>query len=260
MKQLYLLIFLISGFLMQAQENRILISGEIRNDTVPIENVHIINKNAKKGTITNSLGQFKISVTDKDTLMISDIQFQNKIIIVNHDHLLNKYIEIDLLELTNELDEVVVQQFDDMSEELGLPNAGKIPLKKLDRNLNHYSQKSTPVVILEALLFKKGGIDDIYNIVSGNRKRDRQLKQLIQEDQLNAGKMEYVKTMRGQFQDDFFINSVKIEEEHINSYIYFCLAQNIGNLYDDGRLIEVIDVLLKSKEQYFLSLKAVDEY
>jgi len=244
---------------MQSQENRVLISGEIKNDSVPIQNVHIINKSAQKGTITNRIGQFKISVTDKDTLMISDIQFQNKIIIINHDHLLNKFIEINLLELTNELDEVIVQQFDDMSEELGLPNAGKEPLNKLDRNLNHYSQKSTPVVILEALLFKQGGIDDIYNIVSGNRKRDRKLKQLIQEDELNVSKMEYVKTIRAHFQDEFFINSVKIEEEYIDTYIYYCLAQDIGNLYDKGRLIEVIDVLLKSKDQYFQSLETVDE-
>ena len=58
---------------MQSQENRVLISGEIKNDSVPIENVHIINKSSQKGTITNRIGQFKISVTDKDTLMISDI-------------------------------------------------------------------------------------------------------------------------------------------------------------------------------------------
>lgn len=259
MKQHYLLIFLFTGLLAQAQENRVLISGEIKNDSVPIENVHIINKNAQKGTITNKQGHFKISVTDKDTLMISDIQFQDKIIIVNQDHLLTKFIEINLLELTNQLDEVIVQQFDDMSEELGLPNAGKEPLKKLDRNLNHYSQKSTPVVILEALLFKQGGIDDIYNIVSGNRKRDRKLKELMQNDELNAGKIEYVKTIRTHFQDAFFINSVKIEEEYIDTYIYYCLAQDIGNLYDKGRLIEVIDILLKSKAPYFDSLEPDEE-
>jgi len=259
MKQFYLFLLVFNGLLVSGQENRILISGEIRNDSIPIENVHIINKSAQKGVITNRLGQFKISVTDKDTLMISDIQFQNKIIIINQDHLLNKFIEINLLELTNELEEVIVQQFDDMSEELGLPNAGKKPLDKLDRNLNHYSQKTTPVVILQALLFKPGGIDDIYNIVSGNRKRDRKLKQLIEDDQLNAGKKEYVKTIRTHFQDDFFINSVKIEAAYIDSYIYYCLAQDIGNLYDKGRLIEVIDILLKSKDDYFQSLEEVDE-
>lgn len=258
MNQLYLLCFLCLGHLVHGQENRIMISGEIKNDSIPIENVHIINKNSQKGSISNHLGQFKISATDKDTLMISDIQYQNKIIVVNHNHLLNKFIEINLLELTNELDEVIVQQFDDMSEEIGLPNAGKKPLNKLERNLNHYSQKSTPVVILEALLFKPGGIDDIYNIVSGNRKRDRKLNQLIQEDRLNEQNMGYVQQMREQFQDEFFIKEVKINENDIDNYIYFCLSQGIGSLYDEGRLIEVIDVFLKSKESYVTSLEEVD--
>jgi hypothetical protein len=245
-------------FLAHGQENRILISGRVKNDTIPIENVHIINKNSQKGSITNHLGQFKITVTDKDTLMISDIQYENKIIVVNQDHLLTKYLEINLLELTNELDEVIVKQFDDMSEELGLPNAGKKPLNKLERNLNHYSQKSTPIVILEALLFKPGGIDDIYNIISGNRKQDRKLKALIEEDQRTAQNQEYVKKIKEHFQEDFFINSVKIEQEHINNYIYYCLPQGIGTLYDKGRLIEVIDIFLKSKESYYESLIEVD--
>ena len=258
MNQFTLLFFLFICFLAQGQDNRILISGKAKNDTIPVENVHIINKNSQKGSITNHLGQFKISVTDKDTLMISDIQYQNKIIIVTQDHLLTKYMEINLLELTNELDEVIVQQFDDMSEELGLPNAGKKPLNKLERNLNHYSQKSTPIVILEALLFKPGGIDDIYNIISGNRKQDRKLKALIEEDQLTANNQEYVIKIRDHFQEDFFINSVKIEQEHINNYIYYCLSKGIGPLYDKGRLIEVIDVFLKNKDSYLASLNEVD--
>jgi len=258
MNPLPLLCFLFICFSTFGQENRILISGKVKNDSIPIENVHIINKNSKKGTITNRLGQFKISVTDKDTLMISDIQYSNKIIVINQDNLLNKYLEINLLELTNELDEVIVQQFDDMSEELGLPNAGKKPLNKLERNLNHYSQKSTPIVILEALLFKPGGIDDVYNIISGNRKNDRKLKALIDEDRMTASKREYVTKIKDHFQEDFFIKSVKIDPEHINSYIFYCLPQGIGDLYDKGRLIEVIDILLKSKDSYFESLTELE--
>lgn len=258
MKHYYLILFLLTGLFLQAQENRITISGEVKNDSIPIENVHIINKNSQKGSISNKMGQFKISVTDKDTLLISDIQYQNKIMIVNRNHLVEKFISINLLELNNELDEVIVKQYDDMSKELGLPNAGKKPLNKLERNLNHYSQKSTPVVILQALLFKPGGIDDVYNIISGNRKRDRKLKQLMETDRLNENKKQYVKKIRAHFQDDFFINSAKIEKEHIDNYIYFCLPQGIMELFDKGRLIEVIDIFLKSGDSYFEDLKMTE--
>lgn len=235
-----------------------MISGEVKNDSIPIENVHIINKNSQKGSISNKMGQFKISVTDKDTLLISDIQYQNKLMVVNRNHLVEKFIYINLMELNNELDEVVVKQYDDMSKELGLPNAGKKPLNKLERNLNHYSQKSTPVVILQALLFKPGGIDDVYNIISGNRKRDRKLKQLIETDRQNESKRQYVKNIREHFQDDFFINSVNIEKESIDDYIYYCLPKGIMDLFDKGRLIEVIDIFLKSRESYFNELQMTE--
>ncbi|UCE93418.1 MAG: hypothetical protein JSV73_11535 [Flavobacteriaceae bacterium] len=255
-----LLFFLLLCFLATGQENREIISGKVLNDTIPLENVHIINKNSRKGTITNRLGGFKISAAVNDTLIISDIQFEKRIILVNQGHLLDKFIMINLLELTNELDEVIVKQYEDMSEELGLPNAGKKPLNKLERNLNHYSQKSTAVVILQALLFKPGGIDDVYNIVSGNRKRDRKLKALIEQDKEDARNLSFSKKLREQFQDDFFIKSVKIQKEHINTYINFCIPLGIINLYDKGRMIEVIDILLKNKEPYFESLNTIEEY
>ena len=257
MNQLYL--FLLLSLLLSipctGQENRVLISGEVTNDKIVVENVHVINKNSNKGSVSNKLGQFKISVNDKDTLIISDIQYQNKIVIINQDHLLKKFIIINLMELTNELDEVIVMQYDDMSEELGLPNAGKKPLAKLDRNLNAYSQKSTPVVILEALMFKAGGIDDIYNIVSGNRKKDRKLKQLMEEDKSLEMNKVHIQNLREHFQDAFFINTVLIKEDQINQYIQFCLSKGIVNLYEKGRLIEVIDIFLKNKEPYLLSLQ-----
>lgn len=257
MKQLYLLVFLsfILSIPCSGQEFGVVISGEVRNDSIPIEGVHIINKNAGKGTVSNHLGQFKITVNDKDTLMFSDIQYQNKILVINQDHLLTKFIPINLMELTNELDEVIVKQYDDMSEELGLPNAGKKPLNKLDRNLNRYSQKSTPIVILEALLFKPGGIDDIYNIVSGNRKRDRKLKQLLEEDKSIEMNKVHIQNIREHFQDAFFINTIMIREEQINQYIQFCIPKGIVDLYEKGRLIEVIDIFLKSKDEYLQSLE-----
>ena len=116
MNQLYLFILLslLLSIPCLGQKNGVLISGEVMNDTIAVENVHVINKNSNKGSVSNKLGQFKISVNDKDTLIISDIQYQNKIIIINQDHLLKKFIIINLMELTNELDEVIVMQYDDM--------------------------------------------------------------------------------------------------------------------------------------------------
>ena len=206
----------------------------------------MINKTSRKGTISNRLGQFEIRVRE---------QYVNQIVIVDRELLQKGLLEIRLEDSNNELEEVVVRQYDNMAEELSLPNAGKKPLNKLERNLNHYSQKSTPMVILETLLFKPGGIDDLYNIISGNRKRDRKLKALLEEDAKEERNKTKVELLREQFQDEFFVRDAEIPEEHINNYIRFCLTKGIGSLYDKGRLLEVIDILLKNREAYFASLQ-----
>ena len=233
-----------------SQENRSMISGTLTSDTLRIENAHVINKTSKRGSITNAQGIFKISAKEGDTLIISDIQYQGKIIVLNKQQMASANLDIELEVLTEELEEVVLEHYGNMAEELGLPNAGKAPLTKVERNLNAYSQKSTPVVILQALLFKPGGIDDIYNIISGNRKRDRKLKQLLDDDLRNEKNKSLANRIREEFNDKFFLEEVQIPEELIESYILYCIPKGIPRLYEEGRLIEVIDIFLKNKEAF----------
>ena len=244
-------------FALFSQEDRTLISGTVRSDTLLIENAHVINKTSNKGSITNQMGQFKISVKEGDTLIVSDIQYQGEILFINARHIKQENLDFNLEVLTNELEEIVVKQYRNMAKELGLPNAGKEPMSKLDRNLNAYSQKSTPMVILQALLFKPGGIDDIYNIVSGNRKRDRILKKRMNEDILEERNKSIGAQIRAYLKDDFFLKEVKISEELIDPYLRYCMSKGLPRLYREERLIEVIDILLKSKEE-FLEWNAED--
>ena len=250
MKALSFWIIICLPVLVFSQENRTLISGTVRSDTLGIENAHVINKTSNKGSITDRLGQFKISAKEGDTLIVSDIQYQGEILVLSKQQIRRGELDIELEVLTNELEEVVLRQYGNMAKELGLPNAGKKPLNKVERNLNAYSQKSTPMVILQALLFKPGGIDDIYNIVSGNRKRDRKLKQLMDEDVRQERNNALGQQIRAYLKDDFFIKEAKIPEELIEHYIQYCLSKGLPRLYREERLIEVIDIFLKSKEEF----------
>jgi hypothetical protein len=257
MKALSFWMIICLPFAIFSQEDRTLITGTVRSDTLLIENAHVINKTSNKGSITNQMGQFKISVKEGDTLIVSDIQYQGEILFINDRHIKQENLDFNLEVLTNELEEIVVKQYGNMAKELGLPNAGKEPMNKLDRNLNAYSQKSTPMVILQALLFKPGGIDDIYNIVSGNRKRDRILKQRMSEDIMTERNKSIGAQIRVYLKDDFFLKEVKIPEELIDPYIRYCMSKGLPRLYREERLIEVIDILLKSKEE-FLEWNAED--
>ena len=257
MKQFYTFIFFILSFQVYAQKELKIINGIVSSDSKAIENVHIINISSNRGTISNNFGEFKISAKENDTISFSNIQFQTKWILINIQHLNSKILKIKLFQKTNNLPEVVVQN---MAKSLGLPNADKKPLNKLERNLNAYSQKSTPMVFLDALLLgpilnnvpfvkqRKGGIDDIYNIISGNRKRDRKLKKLLDEDEKSEITQEYIQRIRDHFQDDFFTKTLKISKENINDFIEFCLPEGIVNLFEKQRYLEIVDIFIQNKE------------
>jgi len=251
-KQLYLIILLFITINLSAQEDSVIIDGLITNDSHTIENIHIINLNSKKGTISNTLGEFQIPVKLNDHIYFSGVQFSNKELLITKRHLERKKITINLIQKNNELQEVVIEN---MAVSLGLPNAGKKPLNKLERNLNAYSQKSTPIVILEMLLTKSGGIDDLYNIISGNRKRDRKLKKLIDEDKQREIDQEHILEIRNHFQDNFFIKTLQIPEKDIDNLINYCISKGIVPLFKEERYLEVIDILIKNKEEYLITIK-----
>ena len=232
------------------QQGRTLINGEIHYDSIPVENAHVINKTAQIGSVTNQDGSFSISAKKGDTLMISELQYKVKLLVLSAEQVASKSLRIELEEGTNELAEVIVRQYDNMAEQLNLPNAGKEPLNKLERNLNKYSQRSTARVIMDMLLFKPGGIDDLYNIISGNRKTDRKLKSLIQQDRIREEQIAVSKQIRAYLKDEFFTSEIGIGKDDIQPYILSCMPKGISRLFREERMIEVIDILLKNKVEF----------
>ena len=257
MKLHYLIFFIIFSVHLSAQNERVLILGEVENDTSSIENVHIVNLNSNIGTLSNAYGTYKIPVKLNDSILFSNIQYETKTLIITEEHLIGNPLKVSLKIKNNQLDEVIVD-FEIITKgvnatTLKLPNANKVPLNQLDRKLNYYSQAPTALVILATLLGQKGGIDDMYNIISGNRKKDRRLKHLIEEDKKIAVNQEYIHRIRIQFQDEFFIRSTHIPKVKINTFIAYCLNNEIIFLFDKGRYIEIMNILLNESQNFMVN-------
>ncbi len=256
----YSIILFIFSFQIYAQNERTRITGEIKNDSLPIENVHIINMSSNRGSLSNKNGEFQISVKENDTLMFSDVQYLIKKIIISQDHIINKRLNIKLEFNTNKLDEIVIFKNKNPTNPLGLPNADKKPLNQIERKLNYYSQKSTPNVLLDALIINPilglfierpgGGIEDIYNIISGNRKKHRKLKSLVNQDEIDAINKIRIQEIRAHFKDDFFIKNLAIPVEQIDDFILFCIPKGTVDLYLKNKKIEMIDVFLKESKNF----------
>ncbi len=254
----YSIIIFILSYHLNAQNVRILIRGEIRNDSLPIENVHIINISSSRGSLSNKNGEFKISVKENDTLMFSDIQYKIKEIIINNNHITNKKLNIKLEFNTNKLDEIVIFKNKQSTNPLGLPNADKKPLNQIERKLNYYSQESTPIVILAMLLGQRGGIEDLYNIISGNRKKHRKLKALMDQDETDAFNKIKVEEIRTHFKDDFFLQTLHIPQYNISDYIHYNISNGIISLFEKERYLEMVDIFIKNEADYLQSIQSVD--
>ncbi|WP_156112478.1 peptidase associated/transthyretin-like domain-containing protein [Lacinutrix jangbogonensis] len=114
MKQiLFTLIFSLATFSVFAQDNsRIEVQGKIIVDVDDLENITIYNTSSNKGTVTDSIGDFKLKVALNDEIRISSIQlipFTTKITEAVVD---TKVLKVYLKEYINTLDEVVLLPYD----------------------------------------------------------------------------------------------------------------------------------------------------
>ncbi|WP_323786844.1 carboxypeptidase-like regulatory domain-containing protein [Psychroserpens sp.] len=73
-----------------------------------IDRIHVINKTAHKFTITNDNGEFLISASVNDTILISAIQYKPLEMVMTTQIIQSKFVAIDLTDKITELDEVVV--------------------------------------------------------------------------------------------------------------------------------------------------------
>lgn len=110
---LLVLVLLVSTAYSFAQDNsRIEVKGKIIVDVENLENITIYNTSSNKGTVTDSIGNFKMKVALNDEIRISSVQlipFTTKITNAVID---TKVLKVYLKEYINTLDEVVLLPYD----------------------------------------------------------------------------------------------------------------------------------------------------
>ncbi|MFD1316879.1 hypothetical protein [Namhaeicola litoreus] len=250
MKKLTLLILLLTG-LANAQNDRVVLRGLVHADSIRITDAHVINLSSKRGTSTDDQGVFTIWAKVSDTIIISNLAYYDKSWVLSKEDIKNTTTLFRLTPRRIELEEVLLKKTNNMAGALNLPNAGKEPLTKLERQLNQYSQASTPLVVLGALLGQKGGISDLYNIISGNRKKHRKLNQYIQEDMERDRYFLICEEIQEHFGESFFTEILKIPKEWINPFLLHCKKFNVSYLFEEQRYLELTDVFIREKG-YFL--------
>lgn len=238
-------LWLLFGFLSLAAQEPVLIDGSVQSDSVQLQDIHILNLSSRQGTISNLNGQFRITVSVNDTLIFSGIQFHTLGLIVDQEIINERMLSIELKPKIEELSEIELKGHD-------LDGFFYIDTKRL--------RDSLPLVSERAVDFSNQGYDDpnsgnyvvpaanILNLVSMINKKKRKEKK--EEANLTQKKRQAPANLRRELGDEVFVHQMEIPIAHIEPFIRYCQKKDIINLYVEGRLMEVIDILIKEKDNY----------
>jgi len=276
-KPFVILIFITVFFPCSAQVVRHSVIGHIDNDSLSVENIHILNKNTNKGTISNKYGMFKIPVKVNDTLVIDGIQFQKKEFIVTDKIFRNKAFDLTLLQKINKLQTVEIKNINLSGELLndaknvkkpvsrivnGAFNFGKIDFNVVD-DIDAIDRMTPPDPFTgTSAQFHGGGnilgllgyvlnpmVKEVSKIGARKRKRKRAKKAY------KKAALTVPDKIREELGDTFFEEQLKIPKAQIDAFILYCKPKGIVNLFIAGKKIEMIEVLMKESEAFKISLK-----
>ena len=243
--QIILFLVMLFGFLRLSAQEPVLIDGFVQSDSMQLQDIHILNLSTRQGTISNLNGKFRITVSVNDTLIFSGIQFHTLGLIVDEKIVEERLLKIELKPKIEELTEIELKGHD-------LDGLFYIDTKRM--------RDSLPLVTDEAVDFSNQGYDDptssnyvvpsanLVNLVSmiGKKKRNENKK----EANLNDRKRQAPANMRKELGDDVFVQQMGIPKIHIEPFIRYCQKKDIIDLYVEDRLMEVIDILIKEKDNY----------
>lgn len=243
--QVVLFLVMLFGFLRLSAQESVLIDGFVQSDSIQLQDIHILNLSTRQGTISNLNGKFRITVSVNDTLIFSGIQFHTLGLIIDEKIVEQRLLKIELKPKVEELSEIELKGHD-------LDGFFYIDTKRM--------RDSLPLVTDEAVDFSNQGYDDptssnyvvpsanLVNLVSmiGKKKRKENKK----EANLNEKKRQAPIKMRKELGDDVFVQQMGIPKIHIEPFIRYCQKKDIIDLYVQGRLMEVIDILIKEKDNY----------
>jgi len=272
-KKVLLIVAFVGMTSLNAQDIRSLIEGTVKSDSLVVSDIHVFNRNTKTGGISSQEGRFEIKVKINDTLIFSGIQFYTKIIVIEEAHLKTKKIDIGLVQNTNELEEVVIQNKLTGNLRIDAGNQ-KAPILKITTSALDFTIKNSnkPYEATEEdrrftssddqiplFLGGSGGGGDIVAIVgliiSPLRKigRTRRLekREIKKKERIFKNKaLAALDKIKEDFGEDFFVETLKIPEEHINLFIDYCKPKKIGELFVKGNGVKLVEVFIEESIVY----------
>ena len=268
----YLILILLFNSLQLLGQKKIFLHGMLRDSTSLLKNVHVVNLNTEKGTFSNDYGQYRIVVSLGDTLRFSSVEYETVKKTITDRIYFSKKLNLVLENKNYVLNEVVVKEHD-LTGNLSIDRK-KVPKdtiatmgKNLSNLIDDISKKSQKGILnkpskKDSKLAEesKRNTDptksfdglDLGTIVGGlislipkkkNKKKSKKQSILLLKNSLLSD-----------FGYDFF-EQLKIPEEKITAFLYYCSKFNIEEIYEQGNKLNLVKLLEDKSSLFLIQLK-----
>ena len=260
LKVIALLLFTVSPLL--AQEN-IPLNGKITAPFLEGSSVHIINSTQSTGTVNSGSGAFQILVKENDELLFSSIQYKNVTIQITSEIIGRGTLDITLEEDINVLDDVNISNINlsgnirtdiqNMKVLDNLPlNYGLSDIEDMifEADIND-SQNAPKDIAFESneilqpglnLMAIPGVIEALFN------KKERKFLAYVSASKASTEELRHL------FQEDFFVNTLKVEKQYINDFIFYAIDQGLNEVIKQSNKLTVTEFLIKQSRSYNMQL------
>ncbi|MBW4359688.1 carboxypeptidase-like regulatory domain-containing protein [Flavobacterium sp. NAS39] len=209
------------------------IKGQVSSNGVPLEGINITNASTKIMVVSDQYGAFSILVKVGDILNFSAVNYEELRKYIKIQEFKMGNIVVDLTPKSIELNEVIINEHSEISaENLGIIPRDQVKLTSQERKLQTAGDFK-PIHLL-GLLGGMLAVDPILNAING---RTAMLKKAV-----TVEKKEFLMAkMEGLFEEKYYIETLKIPEEYIKGFQYYCIEDQdfVRSLKDKNKTMSM---------------------
>lgn len=181
--------------------------GKVNADMTNLEGIYVINLKTENASITDNQGYFSIKASVGDTLLLSAVQFKSTKVALTPEHLQTNVFFVKMKPIMNELKEVVVRRY---------PNISAEALAIIPNGIKKYTPAERKLATASSGRLNPLGLDPLLNYFSG---RTAMLKKELEVEKKEG----YMVQLENLFDKNHYVNTLHIPSDYVKGFLYYAV-------------------------------------